>query len=74
MGFETMTFNETDVAATLVDRPELGIVVGEVGSIVCVLRRDVFEIEFVDEEGAAYATAPFQASELLKLHHRARAA
>lgn len=65
---------ELDAVATLVDRPEAGLVAGEVGAVVACLADDVFEVEFVDGEGQTYALAAFRAADLLKLHHRARAA
>ena len=65
---------ELDTVATLIDRPDLGLIAGEVGAITTRLAEGVFEVEFVDANGHTYATASFRAEELLKLHHRAHAA
>jgi hypothetical protein len=39
------------VAALLVDKPEKGLVVGQVGTVVEVLVPDVYEVEFLDSKG-----------------------
>lgn len=67
--------NELDTVALLVDRPDLNLRKGEMGAVVAVLgEREAFEVEFVDDEGFTYGQAAFPAADLLKLHHRAKAA
>jgi hypothetical protein len=59
-----------DVIALLTDVPQHGLVRGQVGTIVEVLRSDVFEVEFSDDEGQTYAQLALPAAALLPLHHR----
>jgi hypothetical protein len=67
--------NELDTVALLVDRPDLNLRKGEMGTVVDVLGdREAFQVEFVDDEGFTYGLATFAAADLLKLHHRAKAA
>lgn len=54
--------------------PELGLAAGQVGTIVEELATEVFEVEFADLKGRAYAMAPVNAADLLVLHHEAQAA
>lgn len=58
-----------DVALTE-DMPERGLRRGQVGTIVEVLGPDVFEVEFADNEGRAYAVLPLNAAQLLVLHYQ----
>ena len=51
-----------DVVALLEDLPELGLVSGQVGTIVEEYDRDVFEVEFSDTNGHAYAIETLNAS------------
>jgi len=39
-----------DVVALLVDKPEEGLVVGRVGTVVEILAPDVYEVEFLDSK------------------------
>jgi uncharacterized protein DUF4926 len=57
------------VVALLRDFPEDGLVRGQVGTIVEILRPGIFEVEFSDEHGATYAQLPLRASDLIRLHH-----
>ncbi len=59
-----------DVVAVTIDSPERGLHRGQVGTVVEQLAPDVFEIEFSDDEGRAYATAAVPASRLLVLHYK----
>lgn len=63
-----------DVVALTRPMPALGLAAGQVGTIVQVLAADVFEVEFADLDGRAYAMAPVAAADLLVLHHEAQAA
>lgn len=49
--------------------PEHGLVVGQVGTIVEKLDRNVFEVEFSDDNGIAYAMAALPADSLIALHY-----
>jgi hypothetical protein len=59
-----------DVVALLTDIPEQGLVRGQVGTVVERLADDVFEVEFVDDDGQTYAELAISAEQLLVLHHR----
>ncbi len=63
-----------DVVALLVDAPEHGIVRGQVGTVVEQLDGTVFEVEFSDDDGRAYAELALNADVLLVLHHQRVAA
>ena len=41
----------SDVVALLVDKPEEGLGVGQVGTVVEVLAPDAYEVEFLDSKG-----------------------
>ncbi len=58
-----------DVVALLVDKPEEGLVVGQVGTVVEVLAPDVYEIEFLDSKGKTIALTELKRSEVLVLKH-----
>ena len=59
-----------DVVALIDDLPELGLFRGQVGTIVEVYEPEVFEVEFSDVSGRAYAIETLGASQLLLLHHQ----
>ena len=64
-----------DVVALTANRPEDGLVQGQVGTIVLELASDAMEVEFVDENGRTYALATVPAAHLMRLHyHRVQAA
>lgn len=58
-----------DVVALKEDNPELGLRQGQVGTVVEELGTSVYEIEFSDNSGRTYATAAFQADQVLVLHY-----
>jgi len=62
-------FSLLDPVALKVNVPEYGLVEGQVGTIVEQLESSVFEVEFSDHEGVAYALAAFPAHSLLALHY-----
>lgn len=66
--------SELDVVALLADRPNLGLVSGQVGIVVEILDDGIFEVEFVDEDGQLYAMETLSAKELLVLHYDPAAA
>ncbi len=57
-----------DVVALVHDRPNDGLVRGQVGTIVEVLSPGMFEVEFSDDEGKTYAMLPLAGDELIVLH------
>jgi len=59
-----------DVVALIVDLPDRGLVRGQVGTVVESLGPEVFELEFSDDEGRAYAQFAVRADQLMILHHR----
>ncbi|MDF0553199.1 DUF4926 domain-containing protein [Kamptonema sp. UHCC 0994] len=58
-----------DVVALLEDLPELELYQGQVGTIVEVYEPGVFEVEFSDLNGRAYAIETLKANQLMVLHH-----
>jgi hypothetical protein len=61
---------ELDAVALTVDLPHVGLIRGQVGTVVFVLSHDAFEVEFVDETGRTYGLAMLKASQLLRLHDK----
>lgn len=59
-----------DVVALLEDIPKLGLYQGQVGTIVEEYEPGVFEVEFSDPSGRAYALETLNANQLMVLHHR----
>ena len=59
-----------DVVALLEDIPKLGLYQGQVGTIVEEYEPGVFEVEFSDSSGRAYALETLNANQLMVLHHR----
>ncbi|MGA9383225.1 MAG: DUF4926 domain-containing protein [Phormidium sp.] len=62
--------NLLDVVALLEDLPELGLYRGQVGTIVEVYEPGVFEVEFSDLNGRAYAIETLNANQLMLLHYQ----
>lgn len=58
-----------DVVALLEDLPELGLYRGQVGTVVEEYEPTVFEVEFSDSSGRAYALETLRAEQLMLLHH-----
>ena len=58
-----------DVIALLEDLPQLELYRGQVGTIVEVYEPNVFEVEFSDTSGLAYAIEILQENQLMLLHH-----
>jgi hypothetical protein len=59
-----------DVVALMEDLDSEGLRRGEVGTIVEELKDGVFEVEFSDDSGKAYAFAALRPDQLMKLHFR----
>jgi catabolite regulation protein CreA len=58
-----------DVVALLVDKPEEGLGVGQVGTVVEVLAPDAYEVEFLDSKGKTIAVTELKRADLLLLQH-----
>ncbi len=58
-----------DVVALLEDLPELNLYRGQVGTIVEVYEPGIFEVEFSDTNGSAYAIETLKQTQLMLLHH-----
>jgi hypothetical protein len=63
-----------DVVALLKDHKDLSLVAGQVGTVVEELAHGVYEVEFSDDHGVTYASAPLKAEELIALHYNPVAA
>lgn len=61
-----------DIVALLEDLPEVSLIRGQVGTIVEEYEPDVFEVEFSDTNGRAYAIETLNSSQLLVLHHQGK--
>ena len=59
-----------DVVALTTDLPDNGLVRGQVGTVVELLAPDVYEVEFSDDEGRAYALLPLRDQDLMILHYQ----
>lgn len=59
-----------DVVALLENLPELGLYRGQVGTIVEQYEPHVFEVEFSDTTGRAYAIETLNSDQLMILHHQ----
>jgi hypothetical protein len=59
-----------DVVALTEDISDRGLLRGQVGTVVESLGPDVFEVEFVDNDGRTYATVSLNARQLLVLHYQ----
>lgn len=59
-----------DVVALTEDIPDRDLQRGQVGTVVELLGPDVFEVEFVDNDGKTYAMLPLKSSQLLVLHYQ----
>jgi hypothetical protein len=68
------TIKLLDVVALTEELPEQDLKRGEVGTVVEFLAPDVFEVEFSDDSGEAYAFASLRAEQLMPLYHRKREA
>lgn len=69
-----MAIQLLDVVALVNDLPEHKLVRGQVGTVVEMLAPDIYEIEFTDEDGRAYASLALRADQLLALHYHPVAA
>lgn len=60
-----------DVVALLEDKPDQGLVAGQVGTVVEMHAPDTFEVEFLDANGRTVAVTELSRTELLVLKHEA---
>lgn len=58
-----------DIVALTEDLPDRGLRRGQVGTVVEMLGLDVFEVEFADTDGQAYAMLSLRRDQLLRLHY-----
>ena len=65
--------NLLDTVALMNNLPDRDLKRGEVGTVVEVLAPDVFEVEFCDDEGQAYAMFAVPGEQLMLLHNQGRA-
>ena len=63
--------NPYDTVALLRDREDLGLVIGQVGTIVEIFAPDAFEVEFCTPQGTTIALAEFTRADFLVLRHGA---
>jgi Domain of unknown function (DUF4926) len=63
-----------DTVALLEDVQVEGVLLkpGEVGAVVEILAPDVYEVEFCDDQGRAYAFASLCADQILVLHNQGK--
>ena len=61
--------NLLDVVALTEDLPDRKLRRGQVGTVVEFLAPGVFEIEFTDNDGRAFASLALRAEQLLLLHY-----
>jgi hypothetical protein len=59
-----------DTVALLEDLPGRKLKRGEVGTVVEILAPGVYEVEFCDDEGQAYAELSLRRDQLVSLHNR----
>ncbi len=59
-----------DVVALTEDLTDRGLRRGQVGTVVDILAPGVFEVEFSDDEGRAYAMVALRAEQLMVLHYK----
>ncbi len=65
-----MTAIETHAVVALIeDLPAEGLVRGQVGTVVENWAPGVYEVEFCDDNGRAYAMVGLKAEQLMRLHH-----
>jgi Domain of unknown function (DUF4926) len=56
-----------DVVAVKRPLPAKKLVTGQVGTIVEILSKEAFEVEFIDDNGTPYAQVPLRADQLIPL-------
>lgn len=64
-----MKIKELDVVALLHDKPQAGLIQGQVGTVVESLGNTFHEVEFCDDDGKTYAMLAIDEKELIVLHY-----
>ena len=64
------TIQVFDIVALTEDIPDHGLQRGQVGTVVEILGPNIYEVEFVDNEGRTYAMLSLKSSQLLVLHYQ----
>ena len=64
------TIKLLDVVALTEDLAERGLLRGQVGTVVEALAPDVFEVEFIDNDGRTYASLSLKGDQLMLLRHQ----
>lgn len=59
-----------DIVALTEDLPGRALQRGQVGTVVEALAPQVFEVEFSDDDGRAYASLALRADQLMVLHYQ----
>jgi hypothetical protein len=59
-----------DVVALTEDLPQEGLYRGQVGTVIEILAPDVYEVEFIDDQGKTYAMKALKTIQLMVLHHK----
>ena len=57
-----------DVVALIEPLPQIDLLAGQVGTVVELLGKDTYEVEFSDDEGKTYAQLPLRREQILPLH------
>jgi len=68
----TIEIQVLDVVVIVRDLPKFSLTAGEVGTVVDIISRDVYEVEFCDEEGQTYGMFALHTGDLLPLHRKGR--
>lgn len=58
------------VVALLEALPNEGLVRGQVGTVIETWTPGVYEVEFCDDNGKAYAMVALKAEQMIRLHHQ----
>jgi hypothetical protein len=66
----SMNLELLDIVALTDDLPERGLRRGQVGTVVELLAPGVYEVEFSDNEGRAYANLALHANQVMMLHYQ----
>jgi Domain of unknown function (DUF4926) len=62
-----------DTVALLQDIPSRKLKRGEVGTVVEILARDVYEVEFCDDDGETYEQLALRGNQIIPLHNQGEA-
>jgi len=65
---ENTSISLLDVVALTAPSPQKNLLAGQVGTVVEVLGRDTYEVEFSDDKGKTYAQLPLHRDQILPLH------